>query len=699
VIVGEGTGLKAQVVVSDNAGNSATFTTSAVSIDRSAPVVTPNMSGTLGNNGWYTSDVQIAWATTDTGAPISATEGCDANSVVTDTSGVTFTCTATSAGGSTTQSVTVKRDATAPQLEFSAPTPAANAAGWNSGDVSIPFIATDVTSGVATTSNPNPVLIAGVGANLSSDIVVIDNAGNSATFTSPVVNIDRSAPTVNANVSGTMGTNGWYTSEIQVAWTTSDDHAPIDSSEGCDASAVTSDTAGVSFTCTASSAGGSTTKTITVKRDATPPQLAFSAPTPAPNSVGWFASDVSFAFDATDAMSGVASTNSNSPVIITGEGASLRTHVVVVDGAGNSGTFDTPAVSIDRSTPSVAPAISGVLGNNGWFTSDVQVSWAVNESPASILSSNGCGTSSVTTDTAGVTFTCSVLSGGGSASSSVTVKRDATPPVLSFGTPSPAANVNGWNKTNVSIPFTRSDALSGLASTSTTSPIVFNTEGAGLTRQVVVTDLAGNAATFTTVPRNIDKAAPYAEIQAPEDSATYGFYANVVAQYECVDISLVSCTGPKAIGELINTKTAGSNTFKITAKDQSLFTTTHTHTFNVESIFNFAGFLAPGGAPPTLNLVARGSLVPIRWQLPDGHGGFVSNPASFTSATVASLTCGSAPAVAFNEAANGPAGIAFDSATSTFIYNWQTSTSWTGCRKLTIKLRDNTLHELRFKFQ
>ena len=65
-----------------------------------------------------------------------------------------------------------------------------------------------------------------------------------------------------------------------------------------------------------------------------------------------------------------------------------------------------------------------------------------------------------------------------------------------------------------------------------------------------------------------------------------------------------------------------------------MYTTTHTHTYNVESTFNFDGFLAPGGEPPTLNLVTRGTLVPIRWQLPDGHGGYVTNPASFTSATV-----------------------------------------------------------------
>ena len=204
---------------------------------------------------------------------------------------------------------------------------------------------------------------------------------------------------------------------------------------------------------------------------------------------------------------------------------------------------------------------------------------------------------------------------------------------------------------------------------------------------------------FTTAPRNIDKTAPVVSIVSPENGANYGFYQDVIGDYSCTDLSLLSCVGPTANGAPVNTRTAGARTFKVTGKDLALFTTAVTHSFTVASLFNFTGFLAPANDPPTLNLVARGSLVPIRWQLPDGHGGFVTNPASFTSASVGSLTCGSAPVVPFNDAASGPAGIAFDSATNTFTYNWQTGASWTGCRKLTIKLRDNTLHELRFRFQ
>jgi sugar lactone lactonase YvrE len=697
IVTGEGTNLTSQVVVTDTAGNSATFTTPAFRIDRSAPVVTPVVSGTLGNNGWYRSDVQVSWTTSDPNASITSTEGCTTSLVTVDTTGQTFTCTATSAGGSTTASVTVLRDTTAPTLEFGVPTTPANN-GWHNADVSIPFTTQDTGSGVVTVSTPSPVVITGTGADLTTSIDVVDAAGNSATFTSPAVSIDRSAPTVTPQIAGVSGANGWFTSDVTVSWTVSDDGAPVLDTDGCESVSITSDTAAATFTCTANSGGGSTTQSVTIQRDATAPQIEFGTASPAPNGAGWYSGDVSIPFTVSDGMSGIAS-SSASPALITGEGANLSATISVADAAGNTASFTTPPVNIDRSAPAVQAQVTGTLGANGWYTSDVQVNWAIDESPGNILSSTGCGPSSVTADTTGVTFTCSVVSGGGNAAASVTIKRDTTPPQLTFGSASPVPNSAGWNKTNVSIPYTASDATSGLASASAPSPVLLSTEGAGVTGAVSLTDNAGNSVTFTTIPRNIDKTAPVVSITSPVNGVIYGFYQDLPADFACTDTSLRSCTGTVADGAMVNTRTAGTRTFTATGRDEVSFVTSATHTFTVMSFFNWEGFLAPLQGPPTLNLVPRGSLVPIRWRLPDGNGGFVTNTASFASATVGSLSCGGGPTVPLNDTATGPAGISFDPGTSSFVYNWQTSASWTGCRKLTIRLRDNSTWEARFRFQ
>ena len=666
-------------------------------VDSTPPVITPVLTGTLGSDGWYRSNVTLSWNVVD---PESSFEypgpTCGMRTVTTDTAGVTYTCTTTSAGGAASRSVTIKRDTVAPTLSFGLVSPAPDANGWHQSDVSISFVANDALSGVSSTSSTSPALVTGEGTGLTKQVSVTDRAGNTATFTTPAFKIDRSAPSITETIVGPPGDSGWYRGNVQVTWNVTDPGSTVTSTSGCAASNVTSDTVGITFTCTATSGGGSMSRSVTVKRDATAPTLQFGALSPTPDVAGWNNTSVSIPFTTGDATSGVQVVSLPSPLVFNIDGADMFQQVQVADHAGNVASFESPRVSIDRTPPVVQPQVLGTLGNNGWYTSDVQVSWAIGDMPTSVV---GCDASTVTADTSGMSFGCSVTSAGGTTSASVTIKRDAAPPVLNFATPSPVPNANGWNKTNVSIAFTRSDAMSGLASTSTSSPLVLSTEGANVTRQVVVTDNAGNSATFTSVPRNIDKTVPYAEIEVPADNATYGFYQDLPADFVCADVSLVSCTSPTPQGEPINTSTAGARTFKITAKDAVGFTTNHTHAFTVESFFNFDGFLAPASPPPTLNLVTRGALVPIRWQLPDGRGGFVTNPTSFTSATVGSLTCGSATSVPLNDTASGPAGISFDAATNSFVYNWQTNASWTGCRKLSIKLKDNSVHELRFRFQ
>jgi hypothetical protein len=83
--------------------------------DKTPPLTKPNISGTKGNNGWYTSDVHVTWDVTDKESNIiSKSDGCNPTDITSDTTGQPVTCQATSAGGTTTQSVTIKIDSTQP---------------------------------------------------------------------------------------------------------------------------------------------------------------------------------------------------------------------------------------------------------------------------------------------------------------------------------------------------------------------------------------------------------------------------------------------------------------------------------------------------------------------------------------------------------------------------------------------------------
>ena len=110
-----------------------------------------------------------------------------------DTAGVTLTCEATSAGGTASQSVTIKRDANPPTINGNA-APPPNGNSWNNSDVTITFNCADELSGIAA-CGPDQTLSSD-GANQSVTGTAKDNAGNTASTTVSGINLDKTLPTV-----------------------------------------------------------------------------------------------------------------------------------------------------------------------------------------------------------------------------------------------------------------------------------------------------------------------------------------------------------------------------------------------------------------------------------------------------------------------------------------------------------------------
>jgi hypothetical protein len=173
-------------------GNEACTTVTVSPADDTPPVITPTVSGTLGNNGWYRSDVAVSWTVVDNESAITSKVGCDSTTVADDTTGRTFTCSAISSGGTASQSVTIQRDATPPTITGSA-SPAANARGWNNSAVTVSFDCTDLTSGIAGCTAQQ---ILGEGANQAANGTATDNVGNTAATSVTGINIDLTPPTV-----------------------------------------------------------------------------------------------------------------------------------------------------------------------------------------------------------------------------------------------------------------------------------------------------------------------------------------------------------------------------------------------------------------------------------------------------------------------------------------------------------------------
>jgi outer membrane protein assembly factor BamB len=111
----------------------------------------------------------------------------------------------------------------------------------------------------------------------------------------------------------------------------------------------------------------------------------------------------------------------------------------------------------------------------------------------------------------------------------VAYEGDTTPPTLTFGDQTPAANPAGWNSTPVDLPFTTADDLSGVQSAEPGSPLHFGSEGANQTQQVTVTDKVGNTATFTSTAVHIDLTAPSTSIVIPGVSQQQEWFTSPIS--------------------------------------------------------------------------------------------------------------------------------------------------------------------------
>lgn len=87
-----------------------------VSTGVSPPIITPLITGNLGNNGWYVGNVTVSWTVDDPETPVSSTTGCGTVVISADTAGTDITCEATSPGGTGSETVTVKLDKTRPTM-------------------------------------------------------------------------------------------------------------------------------------------------------------------------------------------------------------------------------------------------------------------------------------------------------------------------------------------------------------------------------------------------------------------------------------------------------------------------------------------------------------------------------------------------------------------------------------------------------
>jgi len=263
--------------------------------DTTPPLITPQVSGPAGTNGWHTGAVTIAWTVAEPESGVATSSGCETTAISSDTAGQTLTCSATNTAGLGAQaSVTVKIDTTGPAVTGE-PTSKPDVRGWHTRPLTVAFSGSDPVSGIVGCTGP-----VGYAGPDTKDASVSGSCANGAGLSASAAvtfKYDSSAPEITASVTGIAGTNGWYVGNVGLAWSVSDAVSGISSSSGCEAATLSADTAGTTVTCAATNGAGLTTqRSVTIKIDRAAPDTTISG---GPNGTVT-ASEGSFTFAASE---------------------------------------------------------------------------------------------------------------------------------------------------------------------------------------------------------------------------------------------------------------------------------------------------------------------------------------------------------------------------------------------------------------
>ena len=117
--------------------------------------------------------------------------------------------------------------------------------------------------------------------------------------------LDMTPPTVQSNLNPNPNVQGWYgqnNSPISLTWDVNDPETPVSQKIGCDNTIINSETLGTTYTCTATSSGGTTSESISVKVDLTSPELDIPAWSQNPKSISEF---TTLTIPVSDNLSGI----------------------------------------------------------------------------------------------------------------------------------------------------------------------------------------------------------------------------------------------------------------------------------------------------------------------------------------------------------------------------------------------------------
>jgi hypothetical protein len=202
-------------------------------------------------------------------------------------------------------------------------------------------------------------------------------------------------------------------------------------------------------------------------------------------------------------------------------------------------------------------------------------------------------------------------------------------------------------------------------------------------------------------PPTIDLVVPAEAVtQAAGEPGNYPLNSIQNASYTCDDMQsgVASCVGTTANDAPFDTSTVGFHSFTVEAKDIANNSSSVTHQYNVYWP-NWRGFFPPIEMGSVYNLANAGSAIPVKFSLGGNYGlGIIAEGYPRTE-VVACDTELPLDIVEVTTTAGGST-LSYDEKADQYIYVMKSNKSWKGsCRKLVVKLVDNTEHTAWFRFK
>ncbi|RYG23438.1 HYR domain-containing protein [bacterium] len=327
--------------------------------------------------------------------------------------------------------------------------------------------------------------------------------------------VDATPPISSVSLSGTMGDNNWYRSSVTANISATDNVGVtgrfyiLDGGAPQSGSSVVVSGQGshtLEYWSTDAAGNPETHKTTSFKIDSVAPTISKGATNGTDGDNGWYTSNVSVNYTASDADpgSGIVTGDESFVLSTSGEGASVSLPSrIVKDLAGNTATVTPLTFKVDKT----APVISGAdVADATWRNTDFVRSFTVTDAVSGVVAGDASFTLTASDESGSenspTTTTRTVKDqAGNTATRSISALIDKTKPVLDRGTATGDLHDTGWYWTKVDVPFTATDGLSGLANAGDASFTV-STSGEGATAPLgtkEIKDRAGNVASTADI--------------------------------------------------------------------------------------------------------------------------------------------------------------------------------------------------------